>query len=451
MSCVPPSAAKAASKRPPSRSRSVDPPVLEEPDGLCELADDDRWVAAVEAFSIRNPRRRERTAEYVRLIDTGEHRRVTGAVIACSYVPQPPTEAWLNKLDGRRKRIFQYGPIDELLFRVINRLIQPVVAQEMSPWCRSFLPGGGARAAFRSVLADEAIAARAALRLDVRDYFNSIDVEDLLARLPTRLATGPLEALLAGSLRDPRVVRDGVVVDGGPKGVMAGTPIAPLLASLYLDDLDREVAATGATYSRYSDDILALVEPEAMTEIEALLRTRLRERGLIVNESKSARVEPGQPWDFLGFRFSSGVIDLAPVTARKFRARATRLARGLLRWRERKEMPGDRAIGAFVRRMNRRQFGVPGEKSHFSWATWFLPMLSVDSTLAALDAHVQREARYAATGRRTPSARAAVPYSELTDAGYLPLVPAYWAWHESVEGYDDLVRRRTGLAPFSAR
>lgn len=429
----------AASKRPPSRSTPAD---------LSELTDDDCWSAAFETFRTRNPRRRERIALYQQLLDRGEHRSVAEQVLACRYRPAPPTEAWINKLDGRRKRIFRCAPLDELLFRVVNQLIQPVVADEMSPWCRSFLPGGGARAAFRTVLTDRTVSHKAALRLDVRDYFNSIDVDDLLARLPDALSSEPLTALLGASLRDRRIVRQGVIVDGGTKGVMAGTPIAPVLASLYLDDLDREVACRGVTYTRYSDDIIALAPPSAIADVEDLLRTRLRERGLEVNESKSAQVPPGDPWDFLGFRYHAGTIDLAPVTETKFRAKTTRLARRLLRWRERKGVNQEQTLSTFIRRINLRQYGVPDERANFSWATWFLPMLTTDRTLSRLDAHVQREARFATTGRRTASTRSAVPYLALTEAGYLPLVSAYWARRDGVDTYDRVVGVRTGLGAF---
>ncbi len=63
-------------------------------------------------------------------------------------------------------------------------------------------PGRGARTAFRGVLADPHIDARAALRFDVRDYFNSIDVPDLLQRLPESFTAGPIGALLRTSLLD---------------------------------------------------------------------------------------------------------------------------------------------------------------------------------------------------------------------------------------------------------
>jgi len=423
----------AASKRPPSRSL------------LDDLATDGPWIAALDTFRTRCPRRRDRIAEYERLVSAGTHLRIGEDVLAGRHRPAPPREAWLNKADGRKKRVFQYPPADELLFRTVNRLLQPAGAEAASPWCRSFLPGGGARAAFRGVLTDRDLDAKAAVRLDVRDYFNSIHVEDLLARLPEAFASGPVRALLEAALLDRRVERGGRVVDGGRKGVMAGTPLAPLLATLYLRELDLEVAATGATYARYSDDVVALAAPDELPVVEALVRTRLAERGLEVNESKSAVAAPGQPWDFLGFRYDAGVIGLAPITERKLRARSTRLARSLLRWRERNGADPDRALAAFVRRTNRRLYGVPGERSDFSWGTWFLPMLGGPTGLAALDEHVQREARFTATGRRTARTRRTVGYDALVDAGHVPLVTAYWAMRQGPATYEGLVTRRARL------
>lgn len=428
----------AASKRPPSRSP------------LAALATDEPWVAAVEAFATRCPRRRDRIADYHRLLAAGDHLRMGAGVLAGSHRPAPPVEGWLNKADGRKKRVFSYPAPDELLFRTVNRLLQPAAAEAASPWCRSFLPGGGARASFRSVLADADLAAKAAVRLDVRDYFNSIDVDDLLARLPPAFAAGPVRALLDAALLDRRVVSGGQVVDGGRKGVMAGTPLAPLLATLYLRELDEEVAGAGATYARYSDDIVALAPPAQAGDLDRLLRDRLAARGLEVNEGKSSIAGPGQPWDFLGFRYAAGAVGLAPLTEHKLRARSTRLARGLLRWRERTGASAPRALGAFLRRTNRRLYGVPGERSDFSWATWFLPMLDGAGGLAALDAHVQREARYAATGRRTARTRRLVPYEALVAAGHVPLVTAFWAVREGPAAYEELVSRRAGLGQPSA-
>jgi RNA-directed DNA polymerase len=188
-----------------------------------------------------------------------------------------------------------------------------------------------------------------------------------------------------------------------------------------------------------------LAPPDELPALEGLIRARLSARGLAVNEGKSARTAPGEPWDFLGFRHHQGIVGLAPHTEHKLKARTTRLARSLLRWRERGGAGTERTTAAFVRRLNRRLYGVRTERAEFSWATWFLPLLDRPAALPGLDAHLQREARYAATGRRTARGRQLVPYGALTDAGLLPLVSAYWALREDPERYDRLVTRRTGL------
>ncbi|HWI04201.1 MAG TPA: hypothetical protein VNT52_10345, partial [Acidimicrobiales bacterium] len=77
----------AASKRPPSRS-PLDP-----------LATDGPWVAAVDAFRTRCPRRLDRIADYDRLLDAGEHLRIGADVLAGLHRPAPPVEGWLNKAD----------------------------------------------------------------------------------------------------------------------------------------------------------------------------------------------------------------------------------------------------------------------------------------------------------------------------------------------------------------
>jgi hypothetical protein len=295
------------------------------------------------------------------------------------------------------------------------------------------------------VLADPAAETKAALRLDVRDYFNSIDVVDLLATLPPDFSGGPLGALLAAALLDPRIERAGTVVAGGRKGIMAGTPIAPLLATLYLRDLDGQIAGTGATYARYSDDIIVLAPAPDLAGLDRAIRGHLAGRGLMVNEDKSSVAAPGQPWDFLGFRYCRGAISLAPLTEHKLKSRITRLARSLVRWRERNEAEPQRALRAFWRRTNLRLFGVPAERGEFSWATWFLPMLSGPEGLGDLDRHMQREARFVATGRRTGRARHDVPYASIVEAGHLPLLAAFWAMRLDFSSYDSLVSRRTGL------
>jgi len=102
----------AASKRPPSRFL------------LDDRATDAPWVAVLDAFRTRNPRRRDRIAEYESFLEAGMHLRVGAEVLAGRYRPTPPSEAWLNKVGGRKKRLFLYPPGDEFLFRAVNLVMQ---------------------------------------------------------------------------------------------------------------------------------------------------------------------------------------------------------------------------------------------------------------------------------------------------------------------------------------
>src|SRR4051794_10356047 len=94
MSCVPSSAATAASKRPPSRSHSS-------PSPLDALVTDEPWLAALDVFRTRNPRRTERITAYESILERGDHLRLGADVLAGCHRPAPPVEGWLNKADGR--------------------------------------------------------------------------------------------------------------------------------------------------------------------------------------------------------------------------------------------------------------------------------------------------------------------------------------------------------------
>src|SRR6478609_2777526 len=92
---------------------------------LERLAADDVWLETIDTFATRHPRRRRRLAAYEEFVDRGDHRRMAAGVLEERHRPAPPIEGWVNKIDGRKKRVFSYPAGDELLFRTVNRLVQP--------------------------------------------------------------------------------------------------------------------------------------------------------------------------------------------------------------------------------------------------------------------------------------------------------------------------------------
>jgi hypothetical protein len=412
---------------------------------LAALLEPERWTDFVDEYAAANPRRHEKSDAYRAVVCSGEAARVAADAVAGRHVPEPPAEALVNKADGRKKRVFQFPPRDELLFKIVNRLVQPVAAAATSPLCHSFLPGSGARVAFRSLLRDPDLDGKDCFRLDVRDYFNSIDVEQCLGALPPAMADdAPLRVLLERTLRNPLVRRPNGVHEAGPKGVMAGTPLAPVLANLHLTDVDDHFARAGVTYSRYSDDIIVFGTPGEIDAHERDVRAALASRGLRVNEAKSGRSLAGAPWEYLGFRCALATIDLSTNTRRKLRAKTTRLARKLDRQRRRWELTPAEVVAGGVRRINRSLYGIPRDGDGFCWATWFFPLLTTDASLVELDAHIQHRLRFAATGSHRARARKTIGHDELRAAGYVPLVSAYWAYRRGPAAYAEMLAARGG-------
>jgi RNA-directed DNA polymerase len=385
------------------------------------------------AESVEDRRRRARA--YRNLISSGAMQHAVEDFARGRWAPSPPVRHHLNKPDGRQKVVFTFDAADELMFKALNRVLQPAVEPALSPLCHSFRPGRGPRSAYAQVFGLPALDRLASLHVDVRDYFNSIPIEQLLESLPAPVSTDrALMRALSVTLRDRLVLADGRIVEDGHKGVMAGTPLAPLLSNLYLRPVDDAFQKAGGAYVRYADDILVLGDSTRLEEARGLIERRLGDLGLALNERKTRYTAPGQPWEFLGFRFERGSLDVAPNTAAKLRRRARRLAR--------RAADRDLPVVYAVRRLNRRLYGVGGRRQDFSWASWFFPLLSSTSTLAWLDAVIQEQLRFAATGRHERRNLRLVPYSDLVRAGYVPLVSAYHAFRTSWRAYRSLLDRR---------
>ncbi|MCF1631837.1 reverse transcriptase domain-containing protein, partial [Tetragenococcus koreensis] len=98
-------------------------------------------------------------------------------------------------------------------------------------------------------------------------------------------------------------VLDGEIIRSTPQGAQQGSPLSPLLANVYLDQLDKELEKRGHRFIRYADDFIVLVQSERAAQrvqesVTQFLEGKLR---LTVNQEKSQIVKAHQ-LEYLGFR-----------------------------------------------------------------------------------------------------------------------------------------------------
>ena len=270
-----------------------------------------------------------------------------------------PTKKRVAKSDTSRKRIVYSLPEDEaMVLKLLTWLMIRKYDSFLSDNLYSFRPEYGAKDALRKLTSDPEIPYCYSYKLDVSNYFNSIDVELLLPMLKQLFSDDqPLYDFIAAELSDLRAV-DGNEIVEEKKGVMAGMPYAVFFANVFLTPLDREFETVpGITYCRYSDDIILFSkDKDVLDSAKERLHNYLALNNLEVNQEKVNETSPGQPWTFLGFECNGSQIDVSKVSVQKLKAKMRRKSRALDRWRRIRGKDGWMAARAFIKHFNRKLY-----------------------------------------------------------------------------------------------
>ena len=269
-----------------------------------------------------------------------------------------------------------------------------------------------------------------AYKLDIHDYFNSISIPILLPILKGVLADDPpLYAFFERMLTDGRAMVDGEIVTCS-RGVMAGTPTAPFLADVYLSEVDRHFASKGIVYARYSDDIILFAPDRASLEVcKTELLGFLERYQLEVNPSKEKIYEPGEAFEFLGFKCLGGAVDISEATKLKMKGKIRRAARSLERWRHRKGLDAVYAMKGLIRTFNNKFFD-DADPGALSWSRWFFPVINRSDGLREIDRYLQQYIRYLGSGRHA-KVNYRLRYPELKALGYRSLVHEYYLYRKA--------------------
>lgn len=338
----------------------------------------------------------------------------------------PPRKVCISKMHSEKKRIvYIYPEVENYILKLLTFLLQRKYDDLFTEQLYSFRPKTSVRHAMGKLIHTKSIKNMWSYKVDISNYFNSIPVEQLLALLNTTLQDEPeTYSFIAKLLLNPFVDDNGVLVKE-EKGIMAGTPISTFLANLYLNHMDHFFADSHILYARYSDDIILFAySEEELRKYIFYLKDFLQNAGLTINPQKEAYSKPGEAWTFLGFIYQNGIVDIAPASIDKLKAKMRRKTRALMRWKNRKHMTGVNAAKAFIRTFNTKLFENPVEHE-LTWTRWYFPIINTTESLQIIDHYSQSCIRYLATDTRTKSSYN-FRYEDMKSIGYRSLVHEYY-------------------------
>ena len=187
-------------------------------------------------------------------------------------------------------------------------VIEPLFECDFEPFSYGFRPNKSAHDAVDEIVKYLNFGCEHVVDADITACFDNIPRHNLMMQVAKRISDGALLHLIRQCL-DAGIMEDNEIHAQG-RGTPQGSPLSPLLANIFLDQLDKQwkhsllwmKSSVNAHLIRYADDLVILSEGDAET-VKRKLDDIMQSIGLQLNAEKTRIVEAGEGFDFLGFSF----------------------------------------------------------------------------------------------------------------------------------------------------
>ncbi len=247
-------------------------------------------------------------------------------LVAGEYRPAAIRAVEIPKPQGGVRTLGIPNVQDRLIQQAIHQKLSPLWETEFSEHSYGFRPDRSAHDAIRAARRYIQDGKRWVVDLDLKSFFDEVNHDRLMRLIGRKVRDKRLLRLIGNYLRASMQAPDGGR-QKRRKGTPQGGPLSPLLANIYLDELDKELETRGLSFVRYADDVAIFCSSARSADrvLESVINWIEKHLKVPVNREKSGS-GPTDESSLLGFRlYTDGSIGVSPKAIKKLKTRVREL------------------------------------------------------------------------------------------------------------------------------